>query len=490
MNTDAFFPTKHTRHMKEDSNSSDRWGTLRIGQKPRLSVLPIRAFRVFRVFRGPRNGFLGFVVMVCLAMATPLRAEEKKAWSPQSPAWSQIEAALGSVSLDGTLRLSYPLAESDVLQALGIHCALVHAIEQDAGGQARTVWRFAGLQSYLVPEGRDKLRWQPPGGAIVHFERAKIGRALAEAGSPRWLIRASAAGDCEIRALDGRAWRFAQGVLVAAEHPALGEIRFVTRGGLIREILRTDVTGDAALLLRVEYDSNAQVVHLAVGPTNQDSFVWNEAGQLVTWRRADSTEAKFAYRDGLLEEVAISGQLAQRFAWAENPGWQRGDSKWPAPVHLASDGRNDYKCDLTSKGLVIRAREVAFARDIHAQKDTTVGSALRRAEAGNRGINPLLQPETSHRLFGLGKETVTVFNPVRSRLEQRCGNETRVVWFRKNSAGRGALQRIENGAGEVLEDYRYDARGQLVAITRKSEPERVLTYDEAGRLMALDEVTP
>jgi len=429
-------------------------------------------------------------VIVCLAVATPVQAEEKKAWSPQSPAWAQIEAALGSVELDGALRLSYPLADSDELKALGLHCALVHAIEKGADGQVRTVWHFTGLQSYLVPEGRDKLRWQPPGGTIVRFERARIGRALAEAGSPGWLIRESTTGDYEIRALDGRAWRYVQGVLVTAEHPALGEIRFATQGGFIREIRLADATGDAALLLRAEYDDNAQVVHLAVGPTNRHSFVWNEAGQLIAWRRTDGAETKFAYRDGLLEEVAISGQPAQRFIWAENPGWRRGDSKWPAPVHLASDGRNDYTYDLTSKGLVIRVRGRSLAREIHTQGESTVGAALRRDEAGNRGINPLLQPETSHRLFGLGDETVTVFNPVRSRLEQRRGNETRVVWFRKNSAGRGALQRIENGAGEVLENCRYDARGQLLAIIRKGEPERMVTYDEAGRLMALDEVTP
>jgi YD repeat-containing protein len=413
------------------------------------SHLPKNTFRVFHVFRGRRVCLLDFVVMVCLAVATPLRAEETKAWSPQSPAWAQIEVALGSVGLDGTLRLSYPLVDSDELKALGLRCALVHAIEQDASGRARTVWRFTGLQSYLVPEGRDKLRWQLPGSAIVRFERAKIGRALAEAGSPRWLIRESAPGDYEIRALDGRAWRYAQGLLVAAEHPALGKIRFDTQGGLIREIRRADVTGGAALLLRAEYDNDAHVVMLTVGPTSRHAFIWDDAGQLVVWRRNDGTETKFAYRDGLLAEVAILGQPALRFAWAENPGWRRGDSKWPASVHLAADGRNDYSYNLTSSGLVSRVRERAS-----------------------------------------GEETVTVFNPLRSRLEQRSGNETRVVWFRKNSAGRGALQHIEKGTGEVLEDYRYDQHGQLVAIKRQSEPERALSYDESGRLMSLQEINP
>ncbi len=446
MNTEALFPSKFTIRTKEGSDWSERWDTLRIGQKSSLSVLPIRAFQVFRVFHGPRNCLLGFVVMVCLSITTPLRSEEKKAWSPQSSAWSQIEAAMGSVGLDGTLRLSYPLADSAELKTLGLRCEFVHAIEQDANGRARTVWRFTGLQSYLVPEGREKLRWQPPGGAVVRFERAKIGRALAEAGSPRWLIRESAAGDYEIRSLDGRAWRYAQGLLVAAEHPALGEIRFVTQGGMIREIRRADATGDAVSLLRAEYNNNARVVHLVFGSKNRHSFIWNESDQLVAWRRTDGLEVKFTYHDGLLQEVAIPGQSTQRFAWAESPGWSRGDSKWPAPMHLATDSRRDYLCDLTSSGLVSRARELAS-----------------------------------------GEETVTVFNPLRSRLEQRNGNGTRVVWFRKNPAGRGALQRIENGAGEVLEGYHYDVQGQLVLITRHGEPSRTLSYDESGRLMAIEE---
>jgi YD repeat-containing protein len=403
-------------------------------------------FRVCRVFRRQKNGFLNVVVIAWLALAAPLRAEEKKAWSPQSPVWSQIEAAMGSVGLDGTLRLSYPLADSNELKALGLRCALVHAIEQDANGRARIVWRFTGLQSYLVPEGRDKLRWQPPGGAVVRFERAKIGRALAEAGPQRWLIRESAPGEYEIRALDGRAWRYAQGLLVAAEHPAFGGFRFITSGGLIREIRRVDAAGATKLLLQAEYDNNARVVHLVVGQTSRHSFTWNESDQLVAWRRTDGLEVKFTYRDGLLQKVAIPGQPTQRFAWEENPGWSRGDSKWPAPVHLATDARRDYSCDLSSNGLVSRARELAS-----------------------------------------GEETVTVFNPLLSRLEQRSGNGIRVVWFRKNLAGRGALQRIENGAGEVLEEYHFDGQGQLVAITRQGEPARNLSYDESGRLMGIEE---
>jgi hypothetical protein len=82
----------------------------------------------------------------------------------------------------------------------------MHTIETDAYGRARSVWSIAGLRTSLTPRGRDKLVWSlfvlPP----VEFDSAGIGRALTEAGRGPWLIRQTAAGDREIRALDGRSW--------------------------------------------------------------------------------------------------------------------------------------------------------------------------------------------------------------------------------------------------------------------------------------------
>src|SRR5690606_4197615 len=93
------------------------------------------------------------------------------------------------------------------------------------------------------------------------------------------------------------------------------------------------------------------------------------------------------------------------FAWAENPGYTRGDSRWPAPVHLTTDGADDYTYRLTSAGFVL---------------------GRRMNEAG----------EGADRV-------VTIFNPRRHRIEQRAGGKTLTVYFRGGSSGAGGVERIE-----------------------------------------------
>jgi YD repeat-containing protein len=169
--------------------------------------------------------------------------------------------------------------------------------------------------------------------------------------------------------------------------------------------------------------------------------------RLTAWCRADGTEAVFGYEKGLLVEVRETGKLSVKYSWQENPGADRGDSKWPALVHVSADNTHDYTYDLTSKGVVLGVRT-----------RTT------------------------------GKTTTSVFNPLRRRIEQCTDGATYLVVFSEATAAYGALERIES-EGEVLEAYGYDERGQLIGVKRKGEPERVLTYDENGRLLALDDAT-
>jgi len=381
-----------------------------------------------------------------LAVGPPVMAEEKKpAPSPLTTRWTQIEAATGRMNLDGTLRLNFPMGESSELKQLGVHCELEHRIETDAQGGARSVWRINGLQSCLVPSGRDQLLWQPLAGPPVKFERAKIGRALSEAGSPRWRIREAGSDDYEIRSLDGRAWHYAHGGLVSAYHPALGDLRFETRGAWVTAIRRVDAVINASPLIAASYDENGRLASWVMGAEKPQRLTRSETGQLQTWQRADGSEVRFTYRDSLLCEVAEPGKPEKRFAWVENPGHERGDSRWAAAVHLASDGEDRYMYELTSQGFVLR------------------------------------------RTNATGGEILTVFNPRRHRLEQRKNGETLIVAFHSGIAGMTALERIQTGQGEILEDYRYDEHDQLVAVKRQGERERLLSYDESGRLMTLEE---
>jgi len=377
------------------------------------------------------------------------QSEAKRAPAWESTQWAQIEAAAGQMNLDGTLRLSFPMGTSAALKQLGLRIELEHRIETDAAGRARSEWRVKGLQSSLAPTGRTQLRWQPLAGAPVKFERTKIGRRLADAGSARWLIRELAPGELEIRSLDGRAWRYRQGVLVSAEHPTLGQLSFSTQGAWITRIEQTDAPAGGPPLLQARYDDTGQLVSWQVGAENPQQLIWNAKGHLTAWLRADGSEVKFSYRDNLLSQLAEPDKPLRLLSWRANPGFDRGDSRWAAPAHLASDGTDTYSYVLTSRGFVMGRR------------------------AGNSG-----------------SEITTIYNPLRRRLEQRTQGESFVVTFRGGVAARGALECISTGKGGIMEEYRYGEKGQLLAVKRKGEPERILSYDESGRLIALEEGAP
>jgi len=390
----------------------------------------------------------GGLLAAVMAVSSGVEAEEKKAGGAPAPSrWGQIEAGMGAMSPDGTLRRRFSLGESPELKALGIRLEMEHRVETDAWGRARSAWRVRGLQTFLAPTGREHLLWQPPGGAAVKFERARIGRALSEAGASRWRIREAAPGEFEIRSLDGQGWGYVQGNLVSAFHPALGELRCTTQGGWITTIRRAETGAEEAPLLTARYDENGQFIGCGISGKKPQNFMMNENHQLQGWLRADGTEVRFAYRDGLLSEIAEPGQPVRRYGWQENSGYERGDARWAATVHLAADEANTYTYEVAQRGFVMRRREMRSAR-----------------------------------------ETVTIYNPRRRRIEQRAGGETLIATFRGGTLGRGALERIVDGRGEVLENYHYDGRGQLVQVVRKGEPERVIGYDEAGRVFSFEEV--
>ncbi|MGH7945118.1 MAG: hypothetical protein ACREF9_08930, partial [Opitutaceae bacterium] len=275
-----------------------------------------------------------FLLFVAAAGALFAQAADKKPVAVSASLasrWTQIEAETGLMNLDGTLRRRFSLGESRELKLLGLQAEFEHRLETDAFGRARSVWRVRGLQTFLALVGREHLLWQPPGGIPVKFERARIGRALSEAGSARWRIRESAPDVFELRSLDGLAWHYAHGRLVSATHPALGELRFTTQGAWITAIRHADGAPGAPPLLAAGYDENGRLISCALGGQKPHGFVVDESGQLQTWRRADGTDVRFAYRDGLLSEIVEPGHAVQRFTWKENPGHERGDSRWAAP---------------------------------------------------------------------------------------------------------------------------------------------------------------
>ena len=393
---------------------------------------------------------LGSVCILATKLTGVSVAEEKTQPNQPigaSPYWAQIETGLAGINLNGTLRLTYTLGESQLLQTLGVHLTLEHIVGVNAYGHAYSTWRINGLRSLISSADRTHLCWQPLAGASVFFEKGKIGRALGDAGDRRWLIREVGDYEYEIRALDARSWRYKQGYLITAEHPILGQIHFLTQGGLVREIRVVDAEPNSPAPVTADYDENARLITLTLSGQSAQRFEWNAEGQLVAWHKSEKNVVKFGYCDGLLVEVAETDKLPQRISWAENLDYGRGDSRWAWPVHLASDESNEYSYKLSAKGFVISRR------------------------------NRLSQAET-----------VTIYNPRRHRIEQINGTSVLVVTLHKTTSGQSAgIETVTTGTGEILEEYHYDESGHVLSRKRRGEPTRTLSYDESGRLMGLEE---
>jgi YD repeat-containing protein len=369
-------------------------------------------------------------MLIAVGLALPvLGATGEDRTEGPSPAWQRVLAGLGSIGLDGTLRLRYSLGETRELNLLGIHCVLEHRIEEDAFGNARSVWRVRALQSSLAPGARDELLWRRPGGTAVRFSRRRLGRFLVETEGGRSVVRQDGPEVAEVWSPDGVVWRYLNGILVGAELPARGTLRVESRGGVIARIDSDDSRPGEPELLHAEFDALSRLTDLKIGALPAHSFRWNESGQLVGWRRGDGSEFRFEYRDGLLVGIGGPGRSARRFSWKPNAGAARGDSLWPAPVHLATDDANTFSYGLSARGFII---------DVH-----------QAAPGGDRRV---------------------VFNPVRRRLEYRGSREKLVVTFLPGTAGRSPVGQVEDGCGGLLESYRYGADGRVLAVTRRSEP--------------------
>ena len=355
--------------------------------------------------------------------------------------WAEIEAATGQMALDGSLRCRFSLGETREMRLLRLRLELEHQITTDAFGHAQSSWIVRGVRTSLAPIGRTHLLWVPPSGPQLKFELAKIGRALSDAGPARWRIREARPAVYEIRADDGISWTYQNGRLVRATHPALGELAAKTQGGYITELRLADAAPGAPPLLKADFDSTGALMTLCLSGHKPHQFAYGPDGHLESWTSEDGAAMHFTYSGKLL--AAFDGHgMQEQLSWAANPGYGRGDSRWPSPVHLASDNENRYEFDMESRGFVLRRTEIAT-----------------------------------------GRRVLTYFNPRRSRVEQMIGNDGTIVTFRRSGAARGRLEQIQDRQGVILEEYGYDDAGQLALIRRKGEPERRLTYDDLGRLM-------
>jgi YD repeat-containing protein len=360
--------------------------------------------------------------------------------------WTEIQENLGGIQLDGLPSLQYSLGESNDLKLMGLNLELVHNIAVDAYGRPRSVWHITNLRSSLSPGDRGSLVWKPLTGGDIKFDRKRIKAKLTKSDDGNWYIRKLVSGDYEIRSLDGRTWRYKKGVLASGGHPVLGTLSFTTLGAKVCSI-KSFHESPSKSLLDVRYDAEAQPIQLRIGSNEANTIRWDEAGYLISWEGAEGKTVTFTYNNGLLASVTESGRPTSYFTWAENKGYDRWGALWRAPVHLSSDHDSSYEYKLRHKGFIIH----------RIQKSSD-------------------------------KEIVTVFNPRRKRLEQRTDEMEYIVTFCSQENNPMALHRIENGEGEVLEEYLYNDRELLEAVRQKGKPERRLVYDDSDRLMDLIQI--
>jgi len=364
--------------------------------------------------------------------------------------WTEIETGMGEMQLDGSLNYRVLLGGSELFGLLGLRPGVVHVIDVDETGSARSGWRFLGLQTSLVPSGRNVLRWKSLTGAVVDFERAAIGPAFSHAGSGQWLIRKTSEEGCTIHSPEGVSWYYEAGRLVGIEHPVLGRLRVSTQGAWVTRIELSESGDETLALLEAGYSDGRRLLKLRVGDQTEQEFTW-EGTELVAWRSADGELVRWSYRGGLLSQISEPNGRRREIRWRANKGFGRGDSRWALPVHLAAVDDVNYGYTLTRRGFVL-TRETRRAGD-----------------------------------FGGGVVSVwTRFNPLRYRLDQWAGGELLIVTFRKHSPGRGAVERIETASGDALEEYRYDNEGRLIGVRKLGEPSLVFKYDDLGRLTEVE----
>ncbi len=305
---------------------------------------------------------------------------------------------------------------------------------------------ITNLRSSLAPGDRGVLVWKPLMGGIITFDGKRIKPKLTRSDDGNWYIRRLDSGDYEIRSLDGRTWHYTKGVLTAGRHPLIGALSFTTLGAKVCSISRFDEPSSNPFL-EVCYDTEANPIRLRIGSNEANTFRWDKSGRLLSWEGAGGKTTIFTYNNGLLASVAESGKPTRSFTWAENKGYDRWGALWKAPVHLSSDDDSTYKYKFRHKGFIIHRK----------QKSS-------------------------------GKEIVSIFNPRRMRFEQRTDKTEFIVSFCSQVNNPMALRRVENGKGEILEEYLYNDRGMLEVIRQNGKPEHRLDYDDSDRLMDLIQV--
>ena len=266
--------------------------------------------------------------------------------------WKAIREALAGISLEGNWNGSVPIAASPALQLLGAKCTLEHDIEAGREGDPRSRWRIPVLETKLVSDGRDAILWYTPSGSRMDFPRAKLGFSFYPTRGNEWSIRKISENDWQLRRNDGSFWNVSHGRLVSIDHPVLGHIAVEGDGGPIRNLCYW--TGSRRhTLLSAEYDGQGHCTAVGAEDGIIATLQWNGDGELRRCLVRGMPSAAFSYAHGLISRIDSGESIGGRLTWTANQVDWYGDSRYPKPAHLSSDGTNEYNYAFTDRGLEI-----------------------------------------------------------------------------------------------------------------------------------------
>lgn len=363
-----------------------------------------------------------------------------------APVWEKPSLSLGSLAGNGGLHQRFELGVLAGSPEFAFPVFLEHGF---LGEEGMTDYKGPQLESYVAPEGRDRIAWLEPGGILHAFEMNEIldqvppGKQLEP-----WVAVRVGTGDYEFRSDDGWSYRYESGAIVSLAAPTGRVLRFETEGLRIKRIYQQ--IGDKQLrLLECEEDDFGRLLKLTIGPEIHQFKYSDETDQLLEWHAVGMgrNSATFSYTpQGLVGNVVLPGGKKLAFEWGGRDGsWQK-DSGLKLPesgqgVFLIADNEFRYQYGITKAGVNLM------------------------------------------RINALGASEGFIYNPHTQQLvrKSRDGGET-TAFFGLQGSSKDQLERARDARGREAVRQSYDTKGRIIS---RSEPGRAdvrFEYDDLDRI--------
>jgi len=263
-----------------------------------------------------------------------------------------LNKTLGHTWPTGALQSNFNIIQSRIFQKLRVPCVFTHEFRISYDGKPCSAWIFRGINTYLIPSGRDALQWQPLAGSPVQFNLKNMHEDFPSSWNGFCVIRRAGWQQYEIKIHDGTIWKYRNGVLAEIDINDLGKVQVECKGTFITSLR---LKGESLAEVQVVYDDEMQPVQVLKAGQPVGDFRWDSSGRLRSWTDLSRHTLEFEYDENdLLSGMRYPTVDPVKIAWRENKNWQRGDSKWPLPMHLAQFKDELFEMTLQNRGYVIK----------------------------------------------------------------------------------------------------------------------------------------